>query len=68
MPVEMLEHYTIRCASLERTRDFYRDVIGLSVGERPRRMLLRPSRARGPFAHGVRRWAADRQVSGAGRR
>ncbi|HEY2884079.1 MAG TPA: VOC family protein [Rhizomicrobium sp.] len=36
MPVEMLEHYTIRCASLERTRDFYRDVIGLSVGERPR--------------------------------
>ena len=35
MPVEMLEHYTIRCASLERTRDFYRDVLGLSVGERP---------------------------------
>jgi catechol 2,3-dioxygenase-like lactoylglutathione lyase family enzyme len=35
MPVEMLEHYTIRCASLERTRDFYRDVLGLTVGERP---------------------------------
>jgi len=35
MPVEMLEHYTIRCASLEATRDFYRDVLGLSVGERP---------------------------------
>ena len=35
MPVEMLEHYTIRCASLERTRDFYRDVLGLSVGDRP---------------------------------
>lgn len=35
MPVETLEHYTIRCASLERTRDFYRDVIGLSVGDRP---------------------------------
>jgi catechol 2,3-dioxygenase-like lactoylglutathione lyase family enzyme len=31
----MLEHYTIRCASLERTRDFYRDVLGLGVGERP---------------------------------
>ncbi|HUO98282.1 MAG TPA: VOC family protein [Rhizomicrobium sp.] len=35
MPVEMLEHYTIRCASLERTRDFYRDVLGLAQGERP---------------------------------
>jgi len=35
MPVEMLEHYTVRCASLERTRDFYRDVLGLSVGDRP---------------------------------
>ena len=35
MPVEMLEHYTIRCASLERTRDFYRDIIGLTVGDRP---------------------------------
>ncbi len=35
MPVEMLEHYTIRCASLERTRDFYRDVLGLTCGERP---------------------------------
>ncbi|MGH6683659.1 MAG: VOC family protein [Pseudolabrys sp.] len=35
MPVEMLEHYTIRCASLEATRDFYRDVLGLTVGERP---------------------------------
>lgn len=35
MPVEMLEHYTIRCASLEKTRDFYRDVLGLTVGDRP---------------------------------
>ncbi len=35
MPVEMLEHYTIRCASLERTRDFYRDVLRLGVGDRP---------------------------------
>jgi catechol 2,3-dioxygenase-like lactoylglutathione lyase family enzyme len=35
MPVEMLEHYTIRCASLERTRDFYRDMLGLTVGDRP---------------------------------
>ena len=35
MPVEMLEHYTVRCADLERTRDFYRDVLGLEVGARP---------------------------------
>jgi len=35
MPVEMLEHYTVRCASLERTRDFYRDVLGLEEGARP---------------------------------
>ena len=35
MPVEMLEHYTIRCRSLDVTRDFYRDVLGLEVGARP---------------------------------
>jgi catechol 2,3-dioxygenase-like lactoylglutathione lyase family enzyme len=35
MPVELLEHYTIRCADLARTRDFYRDVLGLAVGARP---------------------------------
>jgi catechol 2,3-dioxygenase-like lactoylglutathione lyase family enzyme len=35
MPVEMLEHYTIRCASLAATRDFYRDVLGLEEGARP---------------------------------
>ena len=35
MPADRLEHYTIRCASLERTRDFYCDMLGLTVGERP---------------------------------
>ena len=35
MPVALLEHYTIRCESLERTRDFYRDVLGLIDGDRP---------------------------------
>lgn len=35
MPVEQIEHYTIRCRDLERTCDFYRDVIGLTVGPRP---------------------------------
>ena len=35
MPVELLEHYTIRCQSLAATRDFYRDVLGLTEGARP---------------------------------
>ncbi len=35
MAVDQLEHFTIRCKSLETTRDFYRDYIGLEVGPRP---------------------------------
>lgn len=35
MPARELEHYTIRCRNLERTRDFYADVLGMSVGPRP---------------------------------
>ena len=35
MPAQRLEHYTIRCRDLERTRDFYSDVLGLVVGPRP---------------------------------
>jgi catechol 2,3-dioxygenase-like lactoylglutathione lyase family enzyme len=35
MAVDMLEHFTVRCASLERTRDFYSKFIGLRVGPRP---------------------------------
>ena len=35
MPAESLNHYTIRVRDLERTKDFYRDVVGLAVGERP---------------------------------
>jgi catechol 2,3-dioxygenase-like lactoylglutathione lyase family enzyme len=33
--VQALEHVTIRCAQLQRTRDFYVDLMGLSEGERP---------------------------------
>jgi catechol 2,3-dioxygenase-like lactoylglutathione lyase family enzyme len=33
--VQALEHVTIRCAQLQRTRDFYVDLLGLSEGERP---------------------------------
>jgi catechol 2,3-dioxygenase-like lactoylglutathione lyase family enzyme len=35
MGVQVLEHVTIRCAQLKRTRDFYVELMGLSVGERP---------------------------------
>jgi catechol 2,3-dioxygenase-like lactoylglutathione lyase family enzyme len=35
MPVQALEHVTIRCAQLKRTRDFYVELIGLVEGARP---------------------------------
>jgi catechol 2,3-dioxygenase-like lactoylglutathione lyase family enzyme len=35
MPAQSLNHYTIKVRDLERTKDFYRDVVGLEVGERP---------------------------------
>ena len=35
MAVDMLEHFTVRCTSLERTRDFYSEIVGLRVGPRP---------------------------------
>ena len=36
MALEGLEHYTINCVDLDGTRDFYRDVLGLVEGFRPR--------------------------------
>jgi catechol-2,3-dioxygenase len=37
MPVDGFDHYNLRAdrATLDRLRDFYRDVVGLTVGERP---------------------------------
>lgn len=35
MPLGLLQHYTIEPADLERAKDFYCDVLGLEVGERP---------------------------------
>jgi catechol 2,3-dioxygenase-like lactoylglutathione lyase family enzyme len=35
MPVQALEHVTIRCVDLKATRDFYVDLIGLTEGARP---------------------------------
>ena len=35
MPLQLLEHYTIRSLDMEATRDFYCRAIGLKVGKRP---------------------------------
>jgi catechol 2,3-dioxygenase-like lactoylglutathione lyase family enzyme len=35
MPVYGFDHYTVRCADLERARRFYGDVLGLEVTDRP---------------------------------
>jgi catechol 2,3-dioxygenase-like lactoylglutathione lyase family enzyme len=35
MPLEALDHYTIQCADMNATRNFYRDVLGLTDGFRP---------------------------------
>lgn len=35
MPLQKLEHYTIRSLDMAATCDFYRDVCGLKVGPRP---------------------------------
>src|SRR5436305_12286814 len=35
MALEALDHYTIQCADMTATRDFYRDVLGLADGFRP---------------------------------
>ena len=35
MAVDMLEHFTVRCVNLARTRDFYSEIVGLAVGPRP---------------------------------
>ena len=35
MAVQALEHVTIRCAQLQRTRDFYVELMGLTEGDRP---------------------------------
>ncbi|TNE40317.1 MAG: glyoxalase [Alphaproteobacteria bacterium] len=35
MPATRLDHYTIRCTDMEQTREFYQQVVGLQIGERP---------------------------------
>ncbi len=35
MPAVSLNHYTILVQDLERTKDFYEDIVGLKAGDRP---------------------------------
>jgi catechol 2,3-dioxygenase-like lactoylglutathione lyase family enzyme len=35
MPLKKLDHYSIRTLELDETRDFYVDVLGLTIGDRP---------------------------------
>ena len=35
MPVDQLQHVNIRCADVEAAKDFYLNVVGLTVGPRP---------------------------------
>lgn len=35
MPAQSLNHFTILTKDLEKTKDFYTDIVGLTVGDRP---------------------------------
>lgn len=35
MPAESLNHYTIQARDLEKTKDFYEQIVGLKAGDRP---------------------------------
>ncbi len=35
MPAETLNHFTIQARDLEKTKNFYCDIVGLTVGDRP---------------------------------
>ena len=35
MPLEVMEHFNIRASDMEATKNFYCDVLGMRVGERP---------------------------------
>ncbi len=35
MPLQRLEHYLVLSDDIHRTRDFYRDVLGMAEGFRP---------------------------------
>jgi len=68
MPIDQLQHVNIRCADVERTKDFYVQILGLRVGERP------PFQSTGywlylgghPIVHLVQRPAGDVPKVGSG--
>lgn len=35
MPAQLLHHVTTQCRDVEKTKDFYCEIVGLTVGERP---------------------------------
>ena len=35
MPAESLNHYTIQARDMEKTKDFYEQIVGLTAGDRP---------------------------------
>lgn len=69
MPAVMLEHFTLECADLTVTRDFYVDMLGLSEGFRPKMDF--PGHwlycAGVPIVHLMKREAADRPKVQTGR-
>ena len=35
MPLKQLDHFSLRTLEVEKTRDFYVDILGLTIGDRP---------------------------------
>jgi catechol 2,3-dioxygenase-like lactoylglutathione lyase family enzyme len=68
MTIDGIQHINIRCADLERTRDFYVRILGLRVGHRP------PFQSTGywlyfgdqPLVHLVQRVPGDAPHAGSG--
>jgi catechol 2,3-dioxygenase-like lactoylglutathione lyase family enzyme len=69
MPAEQLEHFTIECADIERTREFYCDLLGLTAGFRPQMDFPGYWLYCGgvPLAHLMKREPADRPKDTTGR-
>jgi catechol 2,3-dioxygenase-like lactoylglutathione lyase family enzyme len=69
MPAEHLDHFTIECADLERTRRFYCDILGLDEGFRPEMGIpghwLYCSGA--PVVHLMKRQVGDKPADHSGR-
>ena len=51
MPLGGLQHFTIEPQDLERSKNFYVNVLGLEVGDRPRNRRLRDAKPHGRLAH-----------------